>query len=53
MFDPRLSTTYNGAGEPRRFGIELWLGEDEDGDLVGLSDAGLAQVQADLSLLLG
>jgi hypothetical protein len=32
VFDPRLSTTYNGAGEPRRFGIELWLGEDEDGE---------------------
>jgi hypothetical protein len=34
-------------------GLLVKVGEDEDGDLVGLSDAGLAQVQADLSLLLG
>jgi hypothetical protein len=32
VFDSWLSTTYAGPGEPRRFGIELWLGTDEDGD---------------------
>jgi hypothetical protein len=31
-FDPRLSTEYNAEGMPQRFGIELWLGEDPDGD---------------------
>lgn len=30
--DPRLSTTYGAHGEPRRVGVELWLGDDEDGD---------------------
>ncbi len=30
VLDPRLSTTYNSAGEPVRVGIELWLGESED-----------------------
>jgi hypothetical protein len=32
VFDPRLSTTYDGHGAPRRAGIELWLGGGEDGD---------------------
>jgi hypothetical protein len=32
LFDPRLSTTYGSDGSPRRAGIELWLGEDEDAD---------------------
>jgi hypothetical protein len=27
--DPRLSTTYNGAGIPSRAGLELWLDDDE------------------------
>ena len=31
-FDPRLSTTYGADGAPRQMGIELWLGETEDGD---------------------
>lgn len=30
--DPRLSTTYNEEGEPRRVGVELWLSDAEDGD---------------------
>jgi hypothetical protein len=33
IFDPRLSTTYDAGGVPVRVGIELWLGESEDGDL--------------------
>jgi hypothetical protein len=33
VVDPRLSTTYDAAGNPRRVGIELWLGEDPDGEL--------------------
>jgi hypothetical protein len=32
VFDPRLSTTYNGHGVPIRAGLELWLGPDEDSD---------------------
>lgn len=32
VFDPRLSTTYEADGDPLRAGIELWLGETEDGD---------------------
>jgi hypothetical protein len=31
--DPRLSTTYDEAGNPLRVGLELWLGDDADGDL--------------------
>lgn len=33
VIDPRLSTTYDDAGAPRRVGLELWLGDDADGDL--------------------
>jgi len=33
VLDPRLSTTYDGAGAPRRIGLELWLGDDPEGDL--------------------
>ncbi len=32
VFDPRLSTTYDGQGVPLRAGLELWLGPDEDSD---------------------
>ncbi len=32
VFDPRLSTEYSAEGVPQRFGIELWLGEDPEGD---------------------
>lgn len=32
VFDPRLSTTYDGRGAPRRAGAEMWLGDDEDGE---------------------
>jgi len=32
VFDPRLSTTYDGRGVPLRAGLELWLGPDEDSD---------------------
>ena len=32
VFDPRLSTEYDAAGQPRRFGLELWLGEDPEGE---------------------
>jgi hypothetical protein len=28
--DPRLSTTYDGAGHQRRAGLELWVGEEDD-----------------------
>ncbi len=42
VIDPRLSTTYDPEGEPRRVGIELWLGEDEEGDLWPRRVAGTA-----------
>ena len=44
VIDPRLSTTYNGAGEPVRVGIELWLGasEDDEDGLRGRRVAGRA-----------
>lgn len=32
IFDPRLSSTYRGDGALLRAGIELWLGESEEGD---------------------
>jgi hypothetical protein len=32
VIDPRLSTTYDGHGAPRRVGVELWLGDDEEGE---------------------
>jgi hypothetical protein len=33
VIDPRLSTTYDDHGAPRRVGLELWLGDDPDGDV--------------------
>lgn len=32
VIDPRLSTTYDAAGAPLRVGLELWLGDDPDGE---------------------
>jgi hypothetical protein len=48
LFDPRLSTTYGGDGAPRRFGIELWLGENEEAELQLRRFAGEAKRPADL-----
>jgi hypothetical protein len=42
VFDPLLSTEYTAEGTPRRFGIELWLGEDAEGDQHPLRLAGEA-----------
>lgn len=42
VIDPRLSTTYDQAGIPRRVGVELWLGEDEEGELWPRRVAGTA-----------
>ena len=42
VVDPRLSTTYDREGAPRRVGVELWLGDDEEGDLWPRRCAGLA-----------
>ena len=33
IVDPRLSTTYDKAGAPRRIGLELWLGDDPETEL--------------------
>jgi len=46
LFDPRLSTTYGGDGAPRRFGIELWLGENEEAELQLRRFAGAAEPPA-------
>jgi hypothetical protein len=42
VFDPRLSTTYDEHGDPRRVGVELWLGDDAEGDQSPRRVAGLA-----------
>jgi len=42
IFDPRLSTTYNGDGSPRRAGIELWLGDEGDDEQFPRRVAGVA-----------
>jgi hypothetical protein len=42
VFDARLSTTYDRSRVPRRTGIELWLGESEDGDQYPRRVAGAA-----------
>lgn len=42
VIDPRLSTTYDHDGEPRRVGVELWLGDDEEGELWSRRVAGMA-----------
>jgi hypothetical protein len=39
-FDPRLSVTRGPDGVPRRFGIEVWIGESEDGEQRPLRVAG-------------
>ncbi len=41
VFDPRLSTTYDSAGVPARVGLELWLGDDPEGDQLPRRLAGL------------
>lgn len=33
VVEPRLSTTYGANGTPRRVGVELWLGDDPEGEL--------------------
>jgi hypothetical protein len=40
VVDPRLSTTYDEHGAPRRVGIELWLGDEPDGELLSRRVAG-------------
>lgn len=42
IVDPRLSTTYDASGVPLRVGLELWLGDDADGELAPRRVAGLA-----------
>jgi hypothetical protein len=42
VFDPRLSSTYDGRGALLRAGIELWLGESEDADMYPRRFAGEA-----------
>jgi hypothetical protein len=49
VFDPRLSTEYSAAGVPQRFGVELWLGEDPEGDQHPLRLAGEATQSAPIT----
>ena len=42
VFDPRLSTTYGADGDPRRAGIEIWIGADPDGEQYPRRVAGVA-----------
>jgi hypothetical protein len=42
IFDPRLSTTYDADSTPRRAGIELWIGADEEGDQYPRRVSGIA-----------
>ena len=53
VFDPRLSTTYGPDGAPRQMGIELWLGESEDGDHYPRRVAGTTAGQPATTLLDG
>ena len=47
VFDSRLSTEYSLTGVPQRFGIELWLGDDVDGDQHPLRLGGEAEAGAE------
>ncbi|MDE3130389.1 MAG: hypothetical protein KGL16_04495 [Acidobacteriota bacterium] len=42
VVDPRLSTTYDSSGVPRRMALELWVGDEPDGELWPRRVAGLA-----------
>jgi hypothetical protein len=42
IFDPKLSTTYSGSGVPLKMGLELWVGESEEGDQFPRRTAGEA-----------
>ena len=55
--EPRLSTTYDGDGHPRRAGLELWVGEDDDhprravGEVVCGSTLALGRLRLDCSFV--
>jgi hypothetical protein len=54
---PWLSTTYDDQGHPRRAGLELWVGEDDDyprratGEVVGRSTVALGGLRLDLAFV--
>jgi hypothetical protein len=55
--EPRLSTTYDGEGHPRRAGLELWVGHDDDmprravGEVLCESTVTLGRLRLDLSFV--
>jgi hypothetical protein len=55
--DPRLSTTYDGDGHPRRAGLELWVGEDDGyprhatGEVICGSTLDLGQLRLDCAFV--
>jgi hypothetical protein len=55
--EPRLSTTYDDQGHPRRAGLELWIGEDDDyprrvvGEILCGSTVALGGLRLDLSFV--
>jgi len=57
VYDPRLSTTYDGDGHQRRAGLELWVGEDDDyptraaGEVICGSSFDLGALTLDLAFM--
>jgi hypothetical protein len=55
--EPRLSTTYDDAGHPRRAGLELWVGADDDhprravGEVVCGATVALGRLRLDCSFV--
>lgn len=55
--EPRLSTTYDHEGHPRRAGLELWVGEDDDqprravGEVVCGSTVALGRLRLECSFV--
>lgn len=54
--EPRLSTTYDGAGRQRRASVELWEGEDDDyprratGEVVYATSTDLGELRLDAAV---
>jgi hypothetical protein len=55
--EPRLSTTYDDEGHPRRAGLELWVGEADDqprravGEVVCGSTVALGRLKLECSFV--
>jgi hypothetical protein len=51
VFEPRLSTTYDGDGHQRRAGLELWMDDSEDGYAIRAAGEVLCGSSMDLGAL--